>query len=82
MQGGNFVQNYVVLRKGCLEIYENKDKYDHGDNMKERVKLLDMRLSVKLKEFHHDYSSLNLVRPAVMCHLRITDFFNHQCNVL
>lgn len=53
--------SYVVLKRGCLEIYENKDMYEQGDNMKQCVKLQDLRLSVKLKEFHHDYSSFNLV---------------------
>jgi hypothetical protein len=60
-KGGNFVTSYVILKKGCLEIYENKEMYEQGDNMKERVKLQDMRLTVKLKEFHHDYSTFGVM---------------------
>lgn len=60
-KGGNFVMAYAVLKKGHIEIYESKDIYEQGEDMKQRVKLQDLRLTVKLKEFHHDYSSYNLV---------------------
>lgn len=54
--------SYAVLKKGHIEIYDSKEMYEQGENMKQRIKLQDLRLTVKLKEFHHDYSSFNLVR--------------------
>lgn len=52
---------YVVLKRGCLEIYSNKESYEQGENMKEKIKLVNLRLTQKLNEFHFEYNSFSLV---------------------